>query len=91
MESLVARAVDTATVTRLHDIWPRVLDCLLPEFRNLEPLDGVREREPYHHVVEELDCALLLVPPDATWPLEETFRLGTRWLAGWLRTTGYPT
>jgi hypothetical protein len=82
--SLTARAVDEATIARLHDVWPRVLDRLLPGARNLEPRDGDRDRDPYHHDVEELDCALLLVPPDdGTWHVEETFRLGCRWLAAY--------
>lgn len=87
LECLVARALDDATVARLHEVWPRVLDCLLPDVRNLEPRDGDRDREPYHRHVEELDSALLLVPPDdARWPVEDTFRLGARWLAAYQAT-----
>ncbi len=85
LQSLVARAVDDATVARLHDVWPRVLDRLLPDVRNLEPRDDRgRGRQPSHRLVEKLDCALLLVPPDGGgWPVEETFRLGARWLAAY--------
>jgi hypothetical protein len=87
LEALPARAVDTASAARLHQVWPRILDRLLPEARDLKPRDGDRDREPYHRDVEELDAALLLVPPDgADWPLEETFRLGARWLAAYQAT-----
>lgn len=81
---LVERGSSDATaIRRLHTIWPRVLDRLLPDVRDLSPRDGDRDKEPYHRDVDELDEALLLTPSDNAedWPLEETFKLGVRWLA----------
>lgn len=87
LDALVDRAVDAPSAARLRQIWPQIFDRLLPDARNLEPRDGDRDREPYPRHVEELDAALLLVPPDgAEWPFEDTFRLGARWLAAYQAT-----
>lgn len=82
LSALVERATDALSTTRLHEIWDPILDRLLPGRRDLSPRDGHRDREPWSNHVDELDRALLLIPPDdrPDWPFEETFRLGVRWL-----------
>lgn len=54
---------------------------MLPDARVLTVGGGRRER-PEHRDVEELDRALLLVPPEETtqWPAKKTFEIGARWL-----------
>jgi hypothetical protein len=82
LEALITRAVDTATAARLHDVWPSVLDHLLPAARNLAPSDGNRDREPYHRDVEDLDAALLPIPTQGSgWPVERTLEVSVPWFA----------
>jgi hypothetical protein len=77
---LAERATDEPSVLRLFEIWPLILDRLLPENRNLDPADGDRDRYPYHRSVEELDAALLLILP-ADQPLPAvTSDAWARWL-----------
>jgi hypothetical protein len=84
LEQLILRAVDEAAVARLHEVWPALLDRLLPGARNLAAPAGNRDREPYPSHVEDLDRTLLLVPPrGANWPLEDTVRLGIRWFGAY--------
>jgi hypothetical protein len=82
LEELTRRADTEAKVERLHEVWARIMDRLLPEFRDLRTVGGSRDGEPWHRDVEELDRALLLmIPDDASWPAERNFELGARWLA----------
>jgi hypothetical protein len=85
--ALVERATDGNSTARLHHVWPRVLERLLPASRGLVSRDDDGEREPYPTGVEELDRALLLVPPmDSQWPVEDTRRLGLQWLCAYWST-----
>jgi len=87
LAALADRADDPDRVQRLHEVWPQVLDRLLPEHRSLAgiPRSNRRSHEAYSRDVDELDDALLLLPPkDANdWPLEETLKLGARWVAAY--------
>jgi hypothetical protein len=78
LEALVELTDTPERAERLHGAWSQVLDQLLPAFR--QPSDS--SRSSHYRQVEELDSALLLVPPpDATyWPLRETVALGVQWL-----------
>lgn len=85
LAKLSEEAKDSDSATRLHALWPRVLDSLLPDARNLEVANSGRSRRrdrPSYRDVEELDQALLLVPADGIdcWPWIETARLARRWL-----------
>lgn len=60
---LAERATDEPSTLRLFEIWPLILDRLLPANRDLDPADGDRDRYPNHRSVAELDAALLLVIP----------------------------
>ncbi len=80
---LAARAVEDQHTQRVHEVWPRLHDRLLPEMRNLEPRSGDHDKRPNSSMVRKLDEALLLVPPETAnhqWPSQETVRLGVRWL-----------
>jgi hypothetical protein len=87
LAALADRADDPDRVRRLHDLWPQVLDRLLPDRRSLAGIPGPNRRphEAYSRDVEELDDALLLLPPTHAndWPLEDTLKLGARWVAAY--------
>lgn len=83
LDQLAARASDHRHMQRVHDVWPRFLDRLLPQVRDLNPRDNDEDKRPHSTEVHKLDDALLLVPPENVptgWPAEATFKLGVRWL-----------
>lgn len=77
LQLLATNASTPPRIDRIHAIWPQILDHLLPDARVLTVGSGRRER-PYHRHVQELDGALLLVPPEEAtqWPAEKTFEIG---------------
>jgi hypothetical protein len=79
LQQLASQADTPERATTVHNLWPRVLDALLPQARPREP-SGTKERHPHHRDVEELDRALLLAPEgDVVWPWERTLELLVRW------------
>ena len=80
--TLQAKAINPTAAQRLHELWPGLMEQLAPDVRDLDPRNGVTKRA-YGNFVDELDRALLLVPPDNLpdwWPLQETFKIGISWL-----------
>jgi hypothetical protein len=77
LTALAEQAVDQQTAEQLHAAWSLVMDRLMPARRELIAPDIARE-EPNHRDVDDLDDALLLVPPEegAHWPLQSTAELG---------------
>lgn len=62
---------------RLFELWPGILDKLLPASR---PTSKDGKRRPFFRDTEELDKALLLMPTkDAGWPPEPLFIALGRW------------
>jgi hypothetical protein len=71
-------AVTPERTAVLHQTWPTILDALLPPGRQLQPVSG---RKAMNMDVEQLDEALLPLPPDgAPWPTEQTSDLVWRWV-----------
>ncbi len=81
LTALASQAVDQQTAEQLHDAWPLVMDRLMPDHRDLTA-PGISREEPNHRDVDDLDDALLLVPPEdgGHWPLRTTAELGMRWI-----------
>ncbi|MCW6003770.1 hypothetical protein K1W54_04135 [Micromonospora sp. CPCC 205371] len=82
LSMLPERALTPPRVERLHKIWPKLLDRLLPQARSLSRGPGRRGQQPHYEDVQRLDRALLLLPPANAnqWPLKETVQLAGRWL-----------
>lgn len=71
-------AVTPGRTAALHLIWPELQDKLLPPHRQLQEING---RKPDAHDVDQLDEALLPLPPEnATWPTGLTSALLWRWV-----------
>ena len=66
----------------VNDLWPQLLDILLPQAR-VPATKGVVDRRPNHRDLEELDRALLFAPEqdNVEWPWRQTFELLVRWVA----------
>lgn len=81
LKALPEQARDATTAAQLHAVWPRILDQLLPNSRNLQGGDNGRRRASYRDV-RDLDRALLLTPTERVdyWPWSETVTLSIRWL-----------
>lgn len=88
LTALADRAVRSDLLVRLHELWPAVLDRLLPEHRSIGgiPHEGRRPHEAFPSDIDELDDALLLTPPmeATTWPVEAALALGKRWVEAFL-------
>ncbi len=78
LTALADRAISPEQSTRLFDVWPTVLDRLLPGARHV-PAPG--EERSYWRDEADLDKALLPKRPKvAPWPLEEWVRGLVRWM-----------
>ncbi len=82
LSMLPEHASTAPRIARLHQTWARLLDRLLPRSRDLSRGTARHDKQPSHRNVDELDRALLLVPPAEAdhWPLHETIQLAIRWL-----------
>jgi hypothetical protein len=90
LSRLSAGATTPERAIIVHDLWPTLMDRLLPASRDLrlpEDTGGAwhaRDRqEPHSTDVEELDRALLLSPPEGlacSWPWDRTSALVIRWV-----------
>jgi hypothetical protein len=78
IELLASRANTSERVTALHELWPTILDRLLPVGR---AGSGSGERRAWHGDFEELDRLLLPSPAEDTlWPPESTAQITRRWV-----------
>lgn len=78
--ALAAGATTPERAEVLFDVWPEILDTLLPGTRKLDDSEEDRPR-PYPRDVHELDAALLPIPPQGSiWPAERAGPLLRRWL-----------
>lgn len=77
-------AVTPERTSAFHGIWPAILDELLPPGRQLQ---SVNDRTATDLDLEQLDEALLPLPPDAApWPTEQTSDLVWRWVRAYAST-----
>jgi hypothetical protein len=78
----VAAIAESATsgerVGALEDLWPSLMDALLPESRQIV---AVADSRPHQEDLKALDAALLPLPPDGSpWPTEQTKVIVWRWV-----------
>lgn len=67
-----------------HDLWPQILDTLLPAHRTFGPVDGALSDD---LDVQRLDEALLPLPPlEAPWPTGHTADLLWKWVRAYAGT-----
>jgi hypothetical protein len=79
--AMTSLAVTPERTTAFHQVWPGILDALLPAGRQLQPVNG---DEAGDLDIELLDDALLPLPPDdAPWPTDQTAGLVARWVAAY--------
>ena len=84
LRELAARADTEARGVAVHNLWPHLLDQLLPASRDLSGPDGAGH--PYWRSVVELDRALLLAPTGIPpWPWDRFWPLLGRWIAAYVR------
>lgn len=73
LTAMTGLAVTAERTAVFHQVWPGILDALLPEGRQLQPVEG---EEASDLDIELLDEALLPLPPDgAPWPTDQTARV----------------
>jgi hypothetical protein len=83
LQKLASGADAGAKAILLHDLWPIILDRLLPDNRNLIAY-GDGNRRPHYQDVRALDRVLLLTPDGAVdWPWERTIALWRRWVTAY--------
>jgi hypothetical protein len=81
LTAMAALAVTPERTAAFHQVWPGILDALLPAGHQLRLVDGRRASD---LDVEMLDEALLPLPPDgAPWPTDQTAGLVMRWVAAY--------
>jgi hypothetical protein len=81
LTAMTSLAVTPERAAVFHQVWPGILDALLPAGRQLQPVNG---EEATDMEIELLDEALLPLPPDgAPWPTDQTAALVGRWVAAY--------
>ncbi len=81
LTAMTSLAVTPERTAAFHQVWPGILDALLPAHRQLHP---VNDQDADDLDIELLDEALLPLPPyDAPWPTDQTAGLVSRWVAAY--------